>query len=333
MDCVAEIEELRVTFRDGRDRVCAVNGVSLRIDAGETLALVGESGCGKSVTALALARLLPTSSAVCTGRVRLLGRDVLGVPERAVRPLRGRGVAYIFQDPGASLNPVYTVGFQLRETIRLHQPRAAAGTEAIALLRRVGIADPAERLRAYPHMLSGGMQQRVMVALALACRPALLVADEPTTALDVTIQAQVLDLLRVIQRDSGMALLLITHNLGLVGDIAERVCVMYAGSIVESGPARDVLRRPHHPYTCGLRAAVPRLRGDGAVLRGIPGTVPDATRLPPGCPFAPRCTRADDHCRMQCPPLEPLEPIEPLATGARAGRLVRCFHPVLETTP
>jgi peptide/nickel transport system ATP-binding protein len=320
MERVADIENLHVRFVDRERVVFAVRGVSLHVAPGETLALVGESGCGKSVTALSLARLNPEPPAVYAGRVQVCGRDVLALSPRALHTLRGRHVAYVFQDPGGSLNPVYTIGFQLRETLRLHQPDGATEAEAVALLQRVGIADPALRLAAYPHALSGGMQQRVMLAMALACRPELLVADEPTTALDVTIQAQVLALLRDIQRERGMALLLITHNLGLVGDVAERVGVMYGGMLVESGPARDVLREPRHPYTWGLRAAVPRLRGGGA-LTGIPGSVPDATQVAVGCPFAPRCARADEVCASQCPPLQPCD--------GHTARTVRCFHPII----
>ncbi|MBL9126453.1 MAG: ABC transporter ATP-binding protein, partial [Verrucomicrobiales bacterium] len=240
-----EVDDLAIRF----DGVPVVTGVSLRLEPGRTLALVGESGCGKSVTALTLARLLPSPPAHYAGSVRIDGRDVLGLEAKALRRLRGGTIGYVFQEPGASLNPVQSVGRQIREVLEIHRPDEATDDEVIRGLARVGIPSPAARMLDYPHQLSGGMQQRVMIAMALAARPRLLVADEPTTALDVTIQAQILELLRDLRRETSMAVLWITHNLGLVADFADDVAVMYAGEIVEGGPTSDVLARPRHPYT------------------------------------------------------------------------------------
>jgi len=311
------VEGLKVYFRTANNPIRAVDGADFTIREGETVALVGESGCGKSVTALALARLLPHAGYVAGGRIQLGDSDILALRESDLRAIRGSDLSYVFQEPATSLNPVFRVGFQIREALRLHRRDVNAREEAERLLQLVGIPDPAHRLDAYPHQLSGGMQQRVMMAMALACRPRLLVADEPTTALDVTIQAQILDLLQDLQRQLGMAILLITHNLGLVAGVADRVNVMYAGRIVESGPVEPVLRRPLHPYTQGLLAAVPRLNTAAGRLTGIRGTVPSPQCLPPGCPFHPRCDRADDLCRRLAP--ETTETDEP-------GRSVRCHY-------
>ena len=309
------VDGLRIEFGDARAPARAVDGVSFDIRERETVALVGESGCGKSLTALALARLLPPAARIAGGNVTLGGRDMLGLSKSALRRARGGEIAYIFQEPATSLNPVFTVGSQIREALRLHRPGADPDTEAASLLEKVGIPGAAGRLRAWPHELSGGMQQRVMIAMALACRPRLLVADEPTTALDVTIQAQILSLLVRLQAEFGMAILLITHNLGLVAEVAARVNVMYAGRLVEQGPTGAVLRTPAHPYTRGLLKAVPRLRGGGE-LEGIPGGVPGLRSMPSGCRFHPRCPMSGARCETECPGL----------TRIDAERGVQCHY-------
>ncbi len=292
------VEDLRVYFSTERGLVRAVDGVGFVLPKGATYALVGESGCGKSVTALALARLVDEPPGYYAGgRVLLRGRNVLEMEEGELRRLRGNEISYVFQEPAVSLNPVFRIGYQLAEAIRLHRRGVNVREEVLALLKMVGLPDAESKMKEYPHRLSGGMQQRVMIAMALACRPAVLVADEPTTALDVTIQAQILELLARLQRELGMAVLLITHNLGLVADLAERLLVMYAGRIVEAGPTLDLLRGPRHPYTRGLLAAVPRLRSVGGEVRGIRGSVPNPLRLPEGCKFHPRCPFASDICR------------------------------------
>ncbi len=310
-----EIQDLQLDF--GPVRV--VDGVSLNVEAGRTLALVGESGCGKSVTALSVTRLLPSPPVrYAGGSIRVAGREVLALREAELRNLRGGVVGYVFQDPGASLNPVQRIGTQIIESLRLHRPEKAREAEAVRLLKLVGIPAPDSRVRDYPHQLSGGMQQRAMIALALAGEPQLLIADEPTTALDVTIQAQIMDLLRELQRQLGMAILLITHNLGLVGDLADRVAVMYAGQIVETGPARDVLRAPQHPYTRALLNSVPELGRRRERLVTIPGQVPSPGQWPAGCRFAPRCPVARPGCAQT--------PAELLPLAAGPGE-VRCPFP------
>lgn len=296
------VDGLCVEFGKTRAPARAVDRVSFSIRERETVALVGESGCGKSLTALALARLLPAAARIAGGRVMFGGRDLLGLASSALRCVRGNEIAYIFQEPASSLNPVFTIGAQIQEALRLHRRGVDAAAEAVSLLEKVGIPEAATRLRAWPHELSGGMQQRVMIAMALACRPRLLVADEPTTALDVTIQAQILALLVRLQAEFGMAILLITHNLGLVADVAARINVMYAGRLVEQGPTEAVLRAPAHPYTRGLLKAVPRLHGDGE-LEGIPGGVPGLRSLPSGCRFHPRCPFSDARCETESPEL------------------------------
>jgi len=308
-----EVEDLRIDF--GGTPV--VTGVSLRLEAGRTLCLVGESGCGKSVTALALARLLPPPpAAVVRGVVRIDGRDVAGLDRAGLRRLRGGSISYVFQDPAASLNPVLRVGRQIRECLAVHRPERATDAEVVRLLASVGIPSPERRALEYPHRLSGGMQQRVMIAMAIASEPRLLVADEPTTALDVTIQAQILDLLRELQERSGMGILLITHNLGLVAEMGHEVAVMYAGEIVETGPAAALLRRPRHPYTRALLESVPDLERPAERLAGIPGSVPVPGQWPAGCRFAPRCTRAISDCSHRHPDL--------LSVGVEDGSQVRC---------
>src|SRR6478609_4451888 len=292
-----EIKNLQLDFvsHDGSAR--AVDGVSLSLAAGETLCVVGESGCGKSVTAQSISRLVPTPPArYVAGEILLNGRDVLKMSQDELCAIRGGVVSYVFQDPSASLNPVFRVGAQIKESLKLHRPDKANDAEVIRLLKLVGIPAPESRAKNYPFEMSGGMQQRIMIAMALASEPKLLVADEPTTALDVTIQAQILDLLRDLKQRLGMAILLITHNLGIVGDIADRVAVMYAGQIVELAPARELLQRPLHPYTKALMASVPKLRGDTSRLTAIPGNVPRTGNFPAGCRFAPRCPIAKPEC-------------------------------------
>ena len=302
---LVSVTDLQVQFFGGARPVRAVDGVSFDIAEGETVALVGESGCGKSVTAMSLARLVPQPPGrYAGGSVRFQDREVLTMDERALRDLRGRDISYIFQEPGSALNPVFTIGWQIAEAIRLHRPGVDARAEALEMMRLVGIPDPERRMQAYPHELSGGQQQRVMIAMAIACRPKLLVADEPTTALDVTIQAQILDLLRDLQRQLGMAILLITHNLGLVAETAHRMFVMYAGRLVESGEAPDVLSAPRHPYTRALLEAVPRLEGGTGRLKAIEGNVPNPAELPAGCKFHPRCPFTQERCRIEEPAWE-----------------------------
>ncbi len=298
------IQDLEVDFRLNGRWVRAVDGVSLAVEAGETVCIVGESGCGKSVTALSVARLLPEPPArIAGGRIDIEGRNVFELSSRDLRAVRGGVVSYVFQEPGAALNPVFRVGVQILETLRIHRPQRATQTEVVRLLAEVGLADPERRARNYPHELSGGMQQRVMIAMAIATEPKLLIADEPTTALDVTIQAQILDLLKDLKHRLGMAILLITHNLGLVGDIADRIVVMYAGQVIESGPAAELLRSPVHPYTRALIQSVPELGQTRDRLRAIPGTVPQPGAWPIGCRFAPRCPFVQPQCHLQAPPL------------------------------
>src|SRR5271156_3789274 len=310
-----EIRDLKLDFGKGADAARAVDGISLTIGVGETVCLVGESGCGKSVTAQSITRLVPVPPAnYVGGEILLNGRDTLKMSARELREIRGGVVSYIFQEPGAALNPVFRVGNQIKESLKLHRPEKANNAEVIRLLKLVGIPAPESRIKNYPFEMSGGMQQRVMIAMALASEPKLLVADEPTTALDVTIQAQILDLLRDLKQRLGMAILLITHNLGIVGDMADRVAVMYAGQIVELAPARELLSRPLHPYTRALMNSVPRLGGDAARLTAIPGNVPRIGNFPPGCRFAPRCPIARPECSEKIPELLEVEP----------GRFVRC---------
>jgi oligopeptide/dipeptide ABC transporter ATP-binding protein len=310
-----EIRNLKLDFVSGGAALRAVDDVSLSIDPGETVCLVGESGCGKSVTALSIARLVPAPPArYVGGDILIEGRDTLTMAPAELRAIRGGVVSYVFQEPGASLNPVIPVGRQIKESLQLHRPDRATDAEVVRLLGLVRISAPESRLKDYPFQLSGGMQQRVMIAMALASEPKLLVADEPTTALDVTIQAQILELLRDLRRQFRMAILLITHNLGIVGDLADRVAVMYAGQIVELAPARELLQRPLHPYTRALMASVPKLSGGAKRLSSIPGSVPRFGDFPPGCRFAPRCSSARPECAKSVPDLAEVE----------AGRWVRC---------
>jgi peptide/nickel transport system ATP-binding protein/oligopeptide transport system ATP-binding protein len=304
-----DIKHLSLDFAANGACARVLDDVSLTVEAGETFGLVGESGCGKSVTALSIARLLPSPPAqYAGGEILLDGRDVLRMSSSELRAIRGGVVSYVFQEPGVSLNPVFRIGAQIRESLRLHRPEKAGDDEVIRLLKLVRIPAPESRVRDYPFQLSGGMQQRVMIALALASEPKLLVADEPTTALDVTIQAQILDLLRELQQRLGMSILLITHNLGILGGLASRIAVMYAGQIVELAPARELLRRPLHPYARALVASVPKLREEVRRLATIPGTVPRAGVFPPGCRFAPRCPIARPECALTPPSLVEVEP-------------------------
>jgi len=301
-----EIRGLRVSFATDAGPVPAVRGVDLAIAQGETLALVGESGCGKSVTALSILRLVATPPGrYDAGEVRFAGEDLLTVSEERLREVRGNDVAMIFQEPMTSLNPVFPVGDQVAETIALHQRVGAAEARARAIeaLRRVGIPAPEQRVDEYPHQLSGGLRQRVMIAMALACSPRLLIADEPTTALDVTIQAQILELVAKLQAELGMAVLLITHDLGVVAETAHRVAVMYAGRVVEEAGVLELFERPRHPYTAGLLRSRPRLDAGRGRLVPIEGSVPDALHVPPGCPFHPRCPYAIERCPKEDPPL------------------------------
>ena len=307
-----EIEGLKTHFftRDGIVR--AVDGVSFSIAPGETLAVVGESGCGKSVTSLSILRLIASPPGrIVEGSIRFQGQDLLALSERGMRDIRGNEISMIFQEPMTSLNPVLSVGRQITETLTLHRglSREAAKARAIEMLRLVGIPEPASRLRQYPHEFSGGMRQRVMIAMALACDPKLLIADEPTTALDVTVQAQILDLMRQLKARTGTAIILITHSLGVVAEMAQRVIVMYGGRKVEEAPVGALFATPRHPYTRALLSSVPRLRsslaGNGkARLAEIAGVVPSLKEAIPGCIFAPRCRHASEPCRQSYPPLE-----------------------------
>jgi oligopeptide transport system ATP-binding protein len=317
-----EVRDLTTRFRTDRGMVTAVDRVSFDLAGGETLAIVGESGSGKSVTALSVLRLIPNPPGeIAGGQILFEGRDLLRLEEAEMRRIRGNRIAMIFQEPMTSLNPGITIGRQVAEPINLHQriPWKQAEEMAAELLAKVRIPDARKRLSHYPHQFSGGMRQRVMIAMALACRPRLIIADEPTTALDVTVQAQVLDILKELTRETGASLILITHDLGVVARYADKVAVMYAGRIVESAPARELYGRPAHPYTRGLMASVPRLDGDTSQrLVPIDGQPPDLSTLPEGCSFAPRCKLAVDHCRRERPVLEAVAP----------GHIKACFADV-----
>ncbi|WP_432502654.1 ABC transporter ATP-binding protein [Kineococcus arenarius] len=315
------VQDLRVRFtRRGQEPVTAVDGVSFTVGAGEVVGLVGESGCGKSVTSLAVMGLLPRRGAHVSGSVRFDGTELLTLPPAQLARRRGKDLAMVFQDPMTSLNPVLTLGRQLTEVLRAHTDltRARAKAEAVDLLGRVGIPDPRRRAGEYPHQLSGGMRQRVLIATALACSPRLIIADEPTTALDVTIQAQVLDLLTTLVRESGTAMLLITHDLGVVAGTCDRVNVLYAGRVVEQAPRRELFAAPRHRYTTGLLGAVPRVDApEGTALRPVPGTVRDRLPWSEGCAFLPRCARGDDACRGG----------EVALAEQAPGHRARCVHP------
>jgi oligopeptide/dipeptide ABC transporter ATP-binding protein len=321
-----EVRGLKTWFATRRGEIRAVDDVSFTLAEGEVLSLVGESGCGKSVTALSILRLVSAPGRIAGGEIYFEGRNLLALREDEMRAIRGDDIAMIFQDPMTSLNPVFTVGEQIAEAIRLHRKvsKKEAWNQAVEGMRDVAIPAPEARAKTYPHEMSGGMRQRVMIAMALACDPKLLIADEPTTALDVTIQAQILDLLNDLREKRNLALLLITHDLGVVAETADRVAVMYAGKIVEEAPVKELFHRPRHPYTEGLLRAVPRLDESGEArkrrLQTIEGVVPNALDLPPGCRFAPRCEHARETCRAGEPPLLDLG-VGHLSRCARATEL------------
>ena len=297
------LEQLRTYFATGEGMVKAVDGVDLQLRSGTTLGVVGESGCGKTVTALSIMRLLPRTGRIVHGRILFGGRDLVAAGEDEMQQLRGNAISMIFQEPMTSLNPVFSVGDQVGEAIRQHLDLSErqARDRVVEMFELVGIADASKRVHAYPHQMSGGMRQRVMIAMALACNPAVLIADEPTTALDVTIQAQILDLLRELQRRNHMAIMLITHDLGVVAEMADEVAVMYAGKVIEHGSADQIFDSPRHPYTQGLLASIPSLAARGRPLTAISGTVPHPLNLPPGCTFAPRCPRVFEPCPTAFP--------------------------------
>jgi oligopeptide/dipeptide ABC transporter ATP-binding protein len=311
-----ELRNLVTKFKSQDGTFTAVNGVSLSVAPGESVGIVGESGCGKSVTAMSVMRLLKAPPAIIEGEVLFEGRDLLKLDKKAMQGIRGNEIAMIFQEPMTSLNPVYTCGRQIEEAIRFHQglDKAAAREKTIQILDMVGIPLPAQRADEYPHQLSGGMRQRVMIAMALSCHPKLLIADEPTTALDVTIQAQIMELIKALRAELGMALILITHDLGVVADMTDRVIVMYAGDVVEEADVRSVFKDPLHPYTQGLLASIPKLSGAKGPLHVIEGVVPSPNEMPKGCRFAPRCDRCMARCVQERPPLKTIH-----------GHSVRCW--------
>ena len=317
------IEGLRTVFRSSMGEIAAVDGVDLDVPRGRTLGIVGESGCGKSMLSLSVMRLVPPPGRIAAGRVLLEGRNLLDLSAAEMRDVRGSRVAMIFQEPMTSLNPVHTIGWQITEAMRAHDKRASARElrdRAIAALQRVRIPSPERRFDDYPHQLSGGMRQRVMIAMALACKPSLLIADEPTTALDVTVQAQILDLLRELQAETGMAIILITHDLGVVAEMADEVAVMYAGRVAERASAAEIFADPQHPYTLGLLGSIPRLDEDRARLLAIEGAVPPPFALPKGCRFHPRCPFAVEACTVAQPELASVAP----------GHLVACLRAPVE---
>jgi peptide/nickel transport system ATP-binding protein/oligopeptide transport system ATP-binding protein len=317
------IEGLRTVFRTSMGEIAAVDGVDLAVPRGRTLGIVGESGCGKSMLSLSVMRLVPAPGRIATGRVMLEGQNLLDLPMARMREIRGSRVAMIFQEPMTSLNPVHSIGWQITEAMRAHDKRASdreLRERAIAALQRVRIPAPEKRFDDYPHQLSGGMRQRVMIAMALACKPALLIADEPTTALDVTVQAQILDLLRELQAETGMSIILITHDLGVVAEMADEVAVMYAGRVVERAAATEIFASPQHPYTLGLLGSIPRLDEDRDRLLAIEGAVPPPFALPQGCRFHPRCPFAAEACKTAQPPLAPVA----------EGHLVACIRAPVE---
>ncbi len=316
-DVILDIRALTTRFLTKRGLLTAVDHVDLALPRGETFGLVGESGCGKSVTALSILRLLPKPAGrIAEGKILFEGLDLINMSDSRMRRIRGNDISMIFQEPMTCLNPVYTVGFQIQEVFRKHRrmSRNQARAEAAEMLGLVGIPEPSKRLDDYPHQMSGGMRQRVMIAMALSCHPKMMIADEPTTALDVTIQAQILELIGRLKQEIGMSVLLITHDLGVVAEVCQRVAVMYAGKIVETADVEELFTRPSHPYTLGLFGSLPKIGGE---LNPIPGVVPGLLDLPTGCSFRDRCTRADESC-TEAPPLKEI----------RKDHLVRCWKPV-----
>ena len=318
MDELLKIKDLHVEFQSGGRFLPAIDGLSLEVHKHEAVGIVGESGSGKSVTSLAVMRLLPEEGCRVSGEIDFEGRDLLQLPEKEMENVRGNRIAMIFQEPMTSLNPVQTCGRQIAESILLHTKatKKEAGDRALELLRLCGIPNPEQRMKEYPHQMSGGMRQRVMIAVALACDPVLLIADEPTTALDVTIQAQIMQLLRDIRAEKDMSVILITHDLGIVSDFCDRVAVVYTGEVMEIAPTRQLFSEPLHPYTEGLISALPQLGQAKGKLPTIEGVVPDAGEMPKGCRFNPRCKYATDKCRAENPPL----------TALPDGRCDRCFY-------
>ncbi|MGO0060488.1 ABC transporter ATP-binding protein [Brevibacillus fluminis] len=315
---ILEVENLQTHFFSDRGAIPSVDGVNIRVGKGEVVGIVGESGCGKSVTSLSIMRLIPSPPGkIVGGSIRFKGEELISCNEKRMRQIRGNEIAMIFQEPMTSLNPVYTIGDQIGEAVRLHTKvdKREARKKAIEMLKRVGIPRAEAIVDEYPHQLSGGMRQRVMIAMAMTCNPELLIADEPTTALDVTIQAQILDLMRKLNQESGTAIMLITHDLGVVAEMCHRVVVMYAGKVVEEGSVRTILKKPKHPYTIGLLQSIPKLEESRERLYSIPGNVPVPGSLKTGCRFAPRCEHAVDKCHQEMPELLEVE----------AGHFSRCW--------
>lgn len=319
MEALVKVENLETTFFTRQGAVRAVDKVSYSIPKGKVLGIVGESGCGKSVTAFSILGLLESPGRVTGGKVLFKGHDLLQMQERELQQIRGNQIGMIFQEPMTALNPVLTIGYQIIEQIRAHEKvsKSEASDRAIDLLKLVGIPSPEQRAKEYPHQFSGGMRQRAMIAMALSCNPEFLIADEPTTALDVTIQAQILDLLQQLQEEKGMTIQFITHDLGVISEIADEVMVMYAGKVCEKGAAEQILQSPLHPYTVGLMESIPRLGHLVDELPSIPGSVPNPLDLPSGCPFQNRCPRVEEQCRSEMPALE----------DKGEGQLVACFFP------
>jgi peptide/nickel transport system ATP-binding protein len=308
MNAMLEVRDLRLEFKTSRGNLKALNGITFEVQAGEVFGLVGETGCGKTVTGLSILRLLPRSASITDGQVLFEGIDLLGLPQSEIESMRGSKIAMIFQDPSTSLNPVFTIGSQIERVIRQHMPvsKAQAGENTRAVLSAVGLPDVERIMGSYPHQLSGGMQQRVMIAMALSCNPRLLIADEPTTALDVTIQAQILKLLRDLQKTFDVSIILITHNLGVIAQTCDRLAVLYGGRVAETGPTREIFNHPQHPYTRGLMNAIPTVKARGKKMATIPGTVPSNPGAMTGCTFAPRCEFVMQRCTVETPPLYPL---------------------------
>ncbi len=328
MTDLLSIEGLRTEFRTANGGVAAVDGVSLSVAKGRTLGIVGESGCGKSMLSLSVMRLVPQPGRITAGRVMFDGQDLLTLPPAAMRDIRGNRIAMIFQEPMTSLNPVFTVGDQITEAMRAHDRTASNGAlkaKAIQALNRVRIPSPERRFDEYPHQMSGGMRQRVMIAMALACEPDLLIADEPTTALDVTVQAQILDLLRDLQAQTSMAIILITHDLGVVAEMADEVAVMYAGKVVERASGTDIFDDPQHPYTLGLLGSIPKIEETRDRLLAIEGAVPAPFALPSGCRFHPRCVFSTPQCERDIPELRDLG-----VNGQSVGHLASCLRAPVE---